>query len=519
MKQLISLLALVLCVTTSLVGAEPTQRRIWLVVTRDIFTDELKPLIEKRRSDGFDVRVSTLKPDKAIASLKRRPSYILLVGDGGPAGKPAAWLVPSPRSKLYRWRQIQPKQFCADMLLGDFDNDLLPEAPVGRLPIRTPAQLRKIAAKIIAYESQKPSLNDLRLCVWAGAPGYNPLIDSMAASMALTSVRAESPAWSSPWIILADAAHPLCGSPRSQGVTFGAQLARGGAMAVLMGHGSKYGFFSMRSKQGDVWFTAQTASKTLSGDKPAPVMTIFSCDTGSFSGTRESLAESLLLASGGPVGVIAATTESHPLTNYFSGLSLLKSLGGPPQRLGDLWLEAQKKAQLARNPMIEGLLADVEGKLEEKINVAKLRRDQMLMYAILGDPATRMRTPQRLRGNIKYVDGAWKWRANRPKDATLLHVGFRRGGLAMPTAPRNASAADRDKLRARANATLAFKPLGRLGPNDAWSGTLTGRGVLRLTAIGPNCIYVAAIKLTPPAKSPAAADRSGKTHSDGSSGQ
>ncbi len=507
MKQFISSLAIVLCVITSLAGAEPDQRRIWLVVTRDIFTDALKPLLKKRRSDGFDVHVSTLKPEKAIASLKRRPGYILLVGDDGPDSKSAAWLVPSPRSKLYRWRQVQPRQFCADMLLGDFDNDLLPEAPVGRLPIRTPAELRKITAKIIAYESRKPSLDDLRLCIWAGAPGYNPLIDSMAASMALTSVRANSPPWSSPWIILADAAHPLCGSPRSQSKTFGAQLTRGGVMAVLMGHGSRYGFFSMRSKQGDVWFTAQTAGKTLSGDKPAPVVTIFSCYSGDFGGTKESLAESLLLTDGGPVGVIAATTESHPLTNYFSGLNLLKSLGGPKRRLGDLWLDTQTKAQLARNPMMERLLADVEGKLEEKINVAKLRRDQMLMYAILGDPAMRMRIPQRLRGNIKYVDGAWKWRVNRPKDATLLHVGFRRSGLVMPTAPKNASAADRDKLRARANATLAFKPLERLGPNDAWSGTLTGRGVLRLAAIGRDCIYVATINLTPPATGPAASDR------------
>jgi hypothetical protein len=494
------------CFATSLFG-EAADERIWLVVTREMFVNDLKPLVERRRAEGFDARVSTLAPDKAIASLKRRPSYILLVGDDQPESKSEKWRVPSPRRELYRWRTSQPKQFAADMVLGDFDNDLIPDAPVGRLAVRTTKQLRQVVAKIIAYESEKPSLDDLRLCVWGGAPGYNSFIDSMAASMAITSVRGNSPPWVCPWMILSDAKHPLCGSPRNQPAMFARQLSRGGAMGVLMGHGTTSGFFSMRSDRGDVWFTAPQACKAFTGEKPPPVLTIFSCDTGNFAGSRESMAESLLLATGGPVGLIAATTESHPLTNYFSGLCLLKSLGGGRRRLGDLWLNAQRKAKLARNPMVEQLLANIEGKLEDKINVDKLRRDQMLMYAILGDPASALRLPGRLRGNIKYVDGKWKWRVNRPKGATVLHIGLRAFKQNMPTVPQNAGPAVRDKLLARANETFEFKPLGRLGPNDTWSGTLTGTEVLRLVALGPDGIHAVGINLRSPTTRPAATDR------------
>jgi len=63
----------------------------------------------------------------------------------------------------------------------------------------------------------------------------------------------------------------------------------------------------------------------------------------------------------GPVAVIAATTESHPLMNYYSGVALLVQLSGTERRLGPLWLNAQQQAANAREPLMELLLKDVEG--------------------------------------------------------------------------------------------------------------------------------------------------------------
>ena len=496
----------VLCLTASLGGIEPTTsraKRLWLVVTRKMFTAELKPLIERRRGEGFEPAVSTLAPEKAIASLKRRPSFILLVGDDQPESRTANWYLPAPRRKLYRWRSVQPQSFAADMLLGDFDKDLVPDAPVGRLPVRTTRQLRRLVARIIAHESRQPSPDDLRLPVWGGSPGYNALVDSMATSMALSAVKTNSPAWTRPWMILSDPKHALCGTPEKHATMFTKQLSRGGAMGLMMGHGSATGFFSMRSGRKDIWFTAREAGKGLTDGSPTPAVAIFSCGTGNFAGNRESLGESLLLTPGGAVAVIAATTESHPLTNYFSGLCLLQSLGRGHKRLGDLWLDTQRRARQARGPLVERLLRDVEGKLEDQINVDKLRRDQMLMYALLGDPATRLHLPDRLRGKIKYVDGKWKWQARRPDGATVLHVGFRQSGQSIPKIRTPEDRVDPDKLFARADETFAFKPLARLGPNDTWAGTVAHEGALRLVAVGPGKIFAAAINLRHPTSRPA----------------
>ncbi|MBT3202085.1 MAG: hypothetical protein HN350_19455, partial [Phycisphaerales bacterium] len=330
MKRLIASTMILLCLTVSLQGTEPPpspKGRLWLVVTRKMFLDDLKPLIEHRRSEGFDVAVSTLATSKAIAAQKKRPAFILLVGDDQPGKQTEAWYLPSPRRDLYRWRRDQEKQFAADMLLGDFDNDLTPDAPVGRLAVRTAKQLKAIIAQIIAHESREPSLDDLRLPVWGGSPGYNAFVDSMATSIALREVTTNSPRWLRTWMILADPVHPLCGTPARQAAMFTGQLARGGAMGVLMGHGSQMSFFSMKSGAGGIWFTAREAQKGLSKGAPAPPMTILSCYTGSFTDQRGSLAESLLAIPGGPVAVIAATTQSHPLTNFYSGQCLLQSFG------------------------------------------------------------------------------------------------------------------------------------------------------------------------------------------------
>ena len=53
------------------------------------------------------------------------------------------------------------------------------------------------------------------------------------------------------------------------------------------------------------------------------------------------------------------------------------------------------------------------------------RRDQVLMYELLGDPATRLRLPEKLQASVEKIDGKWHWRAVKPPRAAQLEVGFR----------------------------------------------------------------------------------------------
>ena len=263
-----------------------------------------------------------------------------------------------------------------------------------------------------------------------------------------------------------------------------------------MGHADAESFFSMTHDGQRIYYTASAAEAELAKGPPVPPLVFFSCESGDFTRPTPCMAESLLFFPGGPVATIGATTESHPLSNYFSGLSLLRALGGPQKRIGPLWLDAQRQAMKARNFLVERVLRDVEGKLEEKIDVKKVRRDQLLMYALLGDPATRLRIPEPLKASVQRTAAGWRWKAERPEGATNLQVGYRSAG------PRSAEwqekPAQQKEARAAfeaANAVFAFIPVSSPPDGGPWEGTAERPGWIRLVATGGGAIHVAVLKL------------------------
>jgi len=466
-----------------------------------MFAEAVRPLAELRRKQGFDVVVSTDPVEKAVAALPRRPACIVLVGDDAERGA-LVWAIPAKEFKLYRWRAVQRTTFASDAALGDLDGDLVPDVPVGRLPARSTDQVKRIVDKILAYERRPAGLDDLRLPVWAGSPCYGKAIDSMSTEMLVAAVRMNAPAWAQPWLLSGGAGHALCGWPPDQPALFAKQLRRG-TLAYMMGHGDRECFYSMDFKGEAVKLTAQAAAAELAKGPPGPPLVIFACDCGHFTAESDCLAESLLRLPGGPVACIAASTESHPLTNYFSGTCLLSELSGRHERVGELWLAAQRAAMKARNPLIERMLRDVEGKLENEINVAALRRDQMLMYALLGDPATRLKLPGRLHGKLVRSGDGWQWKVVRPEGATKLYVGQR---PAEPKMPPTRAAVKADQARVdltAANEALAFRPVSKIAANGKWEGFVGEAGTLRLVAVAPDRLYVAALKLKRPAMQPA----------------
>ena len=500
-RYLIICLVLVGCLALSpkLADAEKSSKPIWLVVTKPVFIEAIKPLAEYRANDGFEAVISTKSPPEALAELNRQPAFLLLVGDDEPGQEQQPWYLPAKRVKRYRWQQDQQKQFASDVVWADLNGDLLPEIPVGRIPARSVAQVKQIVDKTIAFEQKAPTLDDLRLPAWGGTAAYDPVIDRLASTLMMQIVRTKVPAWLSPWIISADPKSPFCGWPPDQSAMFTQQLKRGGMLAVLIGHGWIQDFYAMKFRGRDLWYNAQSAAGALASGEPGPPLVIICCHAGNFTTNKECLAESLLRMPGGPVAVIAATAESHPLTNYFSSVSLVQALGGPQKRLGQIWLRAQKDAVKARDLLIEPLLCDVEGKLEAKMDVSKLRRDQMLMYSLLGDPAVRLRLPEKLHGKLNRHDDGWHWEVNKPQDATKLYVGLRATGQKLPVVEGELQKDSTERNFQAANEVFIFEPLSGPGANEPWKGVINKEGTLRLVATGPNKIYVAALNLKMPA--------------------
>lgn len=484
-------LAVVLSVAPRLAAdGGSSEKPVWLVVTRSMFVQAVKPLEEKRIDNGFKTVVSTQTIPKAIATLGRKPAFLLLVGDCQAGEEKQPWYIPTQTRELYRWHAFQDADYASDAIWGDFDSDLVPDIPVGRIPARTVQQLKLIVNKILAFESKDLGPDDLRLPVWAGSAAYdNPAMNMMATHLLVGSVKTSTPLWVRPWLMSADPSHPLCGWLPDQGALFTNQLKKGGMAAVLIGHGWQTYFEVMRSR--NLIYTADDASKALATGDPGPATVIIACHTGRFAEREDCLAESLLLMKGGPVAVIAATTASHELTNYFAAQTLSRKLAQQNKRLGDVWLATQQEAIKMRNIIMERVLCNET----ERANIPKIRRDHILMYALLGDPATQMHLPAPLEATIDYGAGACRWDARKPRGAKRLYVSIRPPAQSMPQRSGQVNKETARKLFKQANDGFAFKTLGELGPDVPWKGTITEQGTLRLIATGPGQIHVSAFEL------------------------
>ena len=299
------------------------QKPIWLAVARPELANPLKPLAELRRRDGFDAVISTKSVAEALKEVSRRPEYLLLVGDDEPGKESASWYLPAKRVKLYRWRSVQRLEYGSDSAWSGLDGDGIPKISVGRIPARSQAEVELVVRKIIAFESQPPKPADLNLPAWLCSPEYTPAINAMASRLGVSMVESKGPPWLRPWFVCGNLNDPFCGWPLDQAQRFDRQMKQGGILGVIMGHASAEAVYSMNFRSRPVWYTADDARAEFSKGPPTPPLVFFTCESGNFTQATPCLAKSLLFLPGGPVATMGATTESHPLTNYFSGACLL----------------------------------------------------------------------------------------------------------------------------------------------------------------------------------------------------
>lgn len=485
-------------IATRPISAADKPKPLWLVVTRPMFADAVKPLAEARRRDGFETAISTDAIDESLAKLPRTPRCLLLVGDEATNNDNAPWRIASKHLDLYRWREVQRMQYASDPALTDRNNDGIPDFPVGRIPARTKEQVELAVRKTLDFEKQTPTIRDLDLNVWSGSPLYGAMIDRMANGLLLTMIQTQSPAWVQPWIVMGDPMQAFCGWPADQPSRFLGQMHDGGLLHVFIGHGNSTGILAMVHNDKPIFLNTRSGMEPLKNGPPSAPLVLLTCDAGRFDGPQPSLAETLYFMPGGPVATIAATTESHPLTNYFTGRELLKSLGGRRRRVGDQWLAVQKRARTARDFVMEPVLRDVEGKLEDEINVGKLRHDQMLMYNLLGDPATKLRLPQKLKVKVTPDGDTWRWHVDRPARATRLEVAYRPSPITLPAA--TTLPADRKAANAAldaANRCFEYCPIASLDADKPWNGTIDTPGMIRFVAMGGDKIFVATCEAAP----------------------
>ncbi len=487
---------LLLIAAGSLWGAQDESRL--LVYAPEPFHAALEPLVALRESEGWTCSVADASAQglgDALGALAGAPDAILLVGDQAAGAEDEPWHVPSHSAELYRWRSVQRERFSSDPLLGDLDGDGSIDVPVGRIPARSAADVERAVAKILAWEQRAPSLADLRLVAWGGAPGYGGAIDKMATGMLVGMVTKQAPAWAEPWLLSAAANEPLCGHPPDHPSAFSDAVNAGALLCTMVAHADAQHVVSMRHGSETIAYDASDARAAFADGEPTAPLVFLTCESGRFDGGEECLAETMFALPGGPVATIGATTESHPLPNYFTGLALLQELAAAAEsdgtaRIGAYWLAAQRRGAAARSMLVERMLADAEGSLAPEIDVAQLRRDQQRIYALLGDPLTSLRVPRPLAIAVE-PDGegsGWRWSVDPAlrTEGAQLFVSLRPARAEkQDELPDDASIEERRAAFERANAAYRFEPLATLDAGADWGGRVDRPGRLRAVLVGP----------------------------------
>lgn len=504
MIRAVLLLSLALLSPARAGGSSP----VWLCVGTKEFLKAAAPLVEHRRAAGLQVVTSSAPVDDAIARCQPRPDYILLLGDEIRGSTPEggeAWRLKSLRRTYHGWKESHPAEFVTDMAMGDFDRDGVPEVPVGRIPARTGEHVTAAVQKILRWEKREPSLSDLTLPVWAGDPGFNSFFRDVALGFLCSQIRQRAPVWAELWILQGDERSPFCGWPTEQPALFNNRLAGGGLVSAMIGHGRPGGWWSMNLEGQKLEYMVKDAA-ALSAAMPAPPHVIFACETGRFCLTSsDCLTESLFRAPGGPVLCVGATEDSHPLTNYYHSTALLADLDGAAPRFGDLWLRSLRLANATTEPEKELLVRALEPVIIKKsLNTADLRADHAMLYNIIGDPATRVFAPQKLKAEITEKNGQWQWSVPQPPAGARLLVQHRAPLPEFGLTSAAPTKADGLKRMDEANAKLRFQTVKEFAPGASWSGSIAGPGTVRLVSISPAGLAVAAAVTAAPAPASAA---------------
>jgi hypothetical protein len=483
-----------------LAGARAQEAKpLWLACGPAELLKPLEPLAALRRSQGMEALLVPKMPKEALAAAPRRPDFLVIVGDDdakAPAG--AAWEMPTAHVPFHRWNAKQKADFPSDFGIAGLDARGLPRMAVGRLPVRTADEAARVAGKILAWESEKPTRASLALPMWAGDPIYDPSFTRMFMGFLFGQIEKNAPPWLEPWIVSGDQQHALCGWPQGQAQAFNERTGQGALFTGMIGHGNT-GIFCGVLREGK-WIGAYRNADTagLAAGPVRPPQVIFACECGVFdlAGGKRCLAEELLLAPAGPVLTVAATNESHPLVNFYSATNLLRLVGSNdgPVAFGTLWLETQRAMRRRTDLVMELLLKGVEGSYSGPTDAQELKQDQGSLYAIFGDPATRLHTPRRLTVKVTKNGAGWAWEATPPMGAPAgvkLTVERRAVRPDFPDRPENADEAASRAMFEKANAALAFQPV----PSAGWSGELKEPGFVRFLVEAGGEIWVAGAEL------------------------
>lgn len=383
----------------------PLARRV-LVVSPPIFDAALQPWVEHRQAEGYQIsRLSVASrsadsvdfgiqtapvatPDKLRAEIRRfalsppgpeSVAAVVLVGDGAPTlSAPFGWrdVVPAPRLAPQVVQMFGSEDHLAtDSFYSDLDDDGVPDVPLGRFPVETPAELSALVEKIARYETASPrgdwtrkinvvaGPNGLDLSVVGSSPddapavpsaalsGLSSFVDSVVDNMSRQLFSEFLPQEYAVSLTRCSLKSEFCPYPPAFGRTFLDRANEGSLFLVYLGHGRVFGLDRLTTASGGDYGVFEIDDvPSLRSPSAAPIALFFSCYAGAYDANEPCLAEAVALSPNGPVAAIAASRRTAPYGMCVLGSSLLdaafddaNSNADRPLTLGEIFLRAQRK--------------------------------------------------------------------------------------------------------------------------------------------------------------------------------
>lgn len=343
--------------------AGPTE---YLVIAHGDFVDGVAPLVERRRQQGLTAQVvdvqqiyeqlsgglvdaAAIRTFVGRAAAQKGTRYVLLVGgdtydyknylgSGGMSFIPSLYVATAPQARYVP----------ADPLYGDVDSDWVPDVAVGRLPVRTGAELQAAVNKTLAYENKSRDAGDTTFFrnVLAASDGYDGAQRLSFATIG-RDLLANLPGWT-----VHDGAIETLGLVTARTKVFDT-LSSGVAFAQFFGH-SSYNVWSFSSL---LTASGTRSAKTLTNVGRPFVVAQWGCwNTYYVHPTINTMGHAFMLSGDqGAAAVLGASALTDSTSDLALGREFLPLVAQPGKTLGDALVEAKRRLAVSNPQMVDVL--------------------------------------------------------------------------------------------------------------------------------------------------------------------
>jgi hypothetical protein len=379
------------------------------VVCPALFRETLVPWFEHRAKQGHVAVIidSLLEPEaikERLHTLYKANSKlsVVLVGDAEAASlydrAVRARCVPTHHSeaKVNVVFGSEP-QIAGDNWYVDFDDDGLPEANIGRMPVDTRAELARLIGRIIEYEKSLDfGLWRRRINFVAGIGNFGAFADAALEGACKTLLTRYLPPAFDSTMTYASWQSPYCpGLPLFQRTAIG-RFNEGCLMWVYIGHGLPREVDRVPAPEGSYPILRAADVPALRARRTPPLAVFLSCYTGAFDGREDCLAEEMLRSEGGPISVLAGSRVTLPYAMSILGQEMMIACFQERHlTLGDVVRSAKRSSVARPRDTLEARQYDAIAAtlMPMAADLTAQRREHVDLFNLLGDPLLRLPQP------------------------------------------------------------------------------------------------------------------------------